>query len=204
MMRFLRQNDVAVFVVLVVRLSWIPWYMGSPEILTAMPSALALILAFSLGGKEGGMALLRSVGRWRVRWSWWGIAVFGMLGIYLIGLVGFMAIGGEAPSFFALRNEPLLVLLFVVIVFLPINGPVGEEFGWRGYLLPKLQSGRMGPLGASFLIGIVWGLWHLPVFFSETGIQGSLGLGFLAPFIAASVASSVIMTWLFKAPRPAF
>ncbi len=201
MARFHKQNEVVVFVVLVVGLSWIPWYLGSPDILTAMPSALALIMAFALGGKEGGMSLLRSAVRWRVGWGWWAVAAFGMVGIYFAGLAAFLATGGEAPSFGALRNEFLLVPIFLVVVFLPFNGPVGEELGWRGYLLPRLQSGRMGPLGASLLIGIVWGLWHLPVFFNESSVQGSLGFEFLAPFVAGSVASAVIMTWLYNRTR---
>jgi hypothetical protein len=51
------------------------------------------------------------------------------------------------------------------------------------------------------LIGVVWGLWHLPVFFNESSVQGSLGFEFLAPFVAGSVASAVIMTWLYNRTR---
>ena len=46
---------------------------------------------------------------------------------------------GTAPSFGVFRNELLFVPVFLVIVFLPINGPIGEELGWRGYLLPAFS-----------------------------------------------------------------
>ncbi|MEJ2216900.1 MAG: CPBP family intramembrane metalloprotease [Gemmatimonadota bacterium] len=198
MSRFLRENEVSAFLVLVIGLSWIPWYLGSPDVLTAIPSSLALVMAFAHGGKGAGMALIRSAVRWRVGWVWWAWACCGMLGIYLVGLGAFAVFGGTVPHFGVFRTEPLFAPVFLVIVFLPVNGPVGEELGWRGYLLPRLQDGWLGPLGASIVIGTVWGVWHLPVFFNDTSVQGSLGLGFLLPYIVGTVASSVIMSWLFN------
>jgi uncharacterized protein len=49
-----------------------------------------------------------------------------------------------------------------VAVFL-LGGPLGEEPGWRGFVLPRLQP-RFGPLGGTLLLGFLWGCWHLPEF----------------------------------------
>ncbi len=84
-----------------------------------------------------------------------------------------------------------------MIVLLPFNGPVGEELGWRGYALPRLQQ-RAGPLIASLVIGAIWGIWHLPNFFNPSSVQASLGLGFLPFFVVGTIADSVLMTWLYN------
>ncbi|MFT4007859.1 MAG: type II CAAX endopeptidase family protein [Lacrimispora sp.] len=66
-------------------------------------------------------------------------------------------------------------------------GCIGEEIGWRGYLLPLLLK-RHSNLVSSILLGIFWGLWH-------AGDYGE-GLGFLL-FVLSTIAISIIMTWLY-------
>jgi hypothetical protein len=198
MTAFLKQHQVNVFFVLVIVLSWFPWYVGiAPETAVFMPSLLGLAMAFAIGGKQGGLNLLRSVGRWRVQPRYWLIACFGPLLMFGIGLGIYLIMGGQAPSFTVFRQELHLLPIFLLVVFLPFNGPLGEELGWRGYALPKLQQSS-GPLIASLVIGAVWGIWHLPVFFNPASVQASLGLGFLIPFVVGTIANSVIMTWLYN------
>ena len=52
----------------------------------------------------------------------------------------------------------------IVILFLPnlIGGPLGEEGGWRGYALPRLQR-RFSPATSSIILGFLWANWHLPL-----------------------------------------
>ena len=198
MRTFLKRHQITIFFVLVIILSWFPWYAGiAPETATFIPSLLGLAMAFAVNGKQGGLNLLRSVGRWRVRLRYWLIAWFGVLVIYGIGLGIYLIMGGQAPSFTVFRQELHLLPIWLVIVFLPWNGAVGEELGWRGYALPRLQQ-RSGPLIASLVIGTIWGIWHLPSFFNPTSVQASLGLVFLIPFVVGTIANSVIMTWLFN------
>lgn len=57
---------------------------------------------------------------------------------------------------------PTLALVFAVRFINPLDGPLGEEPGWRGYALPQLQTGR-APLGAAFILGLLVALWHVPL-----------------------------------------
>ena len=88
-----------------------------------------------------------------------------------------------------------------MVVLMPWNGPVGEEFGWRGYALPKLQN-KYGPLIASLVIGTIWGIWHLPSFFAPQGVVGAIaaavGMIFILPYTLGTIANSIFMTWLYN------
>lgn len=198
MKAFLKRYEIIVFLILVFVLSWFPWYAGiAPETATFMPSLIGLAMAFAVGGKQGGMDLLRSVGHWRVQPRYWLIAWFGPLSIFIIGLGIYLIAGGQPPSFTVFKQELHLLPIWLLVVFLPFNGPVGEELGWRGYALPRLQQ-RSGPLIASLVIGIIWGIWHLPSFFNPASVQASLGLAFLIPVVIGNISNSVIMTWLYN------
>ena len=95
--------------------------------------------------------------------------------------------------------SPALVLpvLFVVtLVIAPfINGlfGFGEELGWRGYLLPKLMV--LGKLKAYLLLGIVWGLWHLPLILIGFTYPGQPILGTLA-LIALTITFGIYLNEL--------
>jgi membrane protease YdiL (CAAX protease family) len=91
--------------------------------------------------------------------------------------------------------DQLLVML--AISFVSDAGPVGEEFGWRGFALPQLLRWRL-PLAAALTLGAIWFAWHLPTFFISTLTQSQLSIPL---FAMNSLALSVIMTWLFLRTR---
>jgi membrane protease YdiL (CAAX protease family) len=84
--------------------------------------------------------------------------------------------------------------LVVNAVYLLIFVTLGEEVGWRGYALPALQA-RYSALLASLILGVLWGLWHLPVFFNPDTSYSNLPFFLFLPFI---VLIAIIMTWLFN------
>jgi hypothetical protein len=87
MKAFLKRHQITIFFVLVIVLSWFPWYSGfAPETVTFMPSLLGLAMALAVGGKQGVLNLFRSVGRWRVQPGYWLKAWFGPLFIFVVGL----------------------------------------------------------------------------------------------------------------------
>jgi hypothetical protein len=109
---------------------------------------------------------------------------------------GGLAVGvatGTTPTF-PWAGQPI-VLLIAFAWILVLGGPVQEEFGWRGYLLDPLQE-RLTPLGGGLAVGLVWAVWHLPLFYipSETIYYDSPFLGF-----AVSITLlSVLMTWVYN------
>ena len=81
-----------------------------------------------------------------------------------------------------------LLFFFLMIV---VDGPLGEEVGWRGFMLPRLLH-WLSPLWASMMVGTVWFLWHLPLYAAD-GV--ALTGGFLASFLAQLLATATIYTW---------
>lgn len=84
-------------------------------------------------------------------------------------------------------------ILRAFIFTLLLGGPLGEEIGWRGFLLPRLLK-KFKPLNACLLVALIWASWHLPLFF----IKGSSQYGF--PFIlffAEITCNSLLSTWVF-------
>lgn len=203
MKTFINRYQLIIFFILTFVFSWFPWYAGiAPEVMAMGPSLAAFILVIIIGGKRGFVDLVRPFGRWRVSLKLWAIAIFGPAVLYLIGLGVHLLLGGEAPPFIMLKEELNLIPLYLVmVVLMPWNGPVGEEFGWRGYALPKLQN-KFDPLIASLIIGTIWGIWHLPSFFAPQGVVGAIaatvGMVFIIPYTLGTIANSIFMTWLYN------
>ncbi|HSN23841.1 MAG TPA: CPBP family intramembrane glutamic endopeptidase, partial [Methylomicrobium sp.] len=77
-----------------------------------------------------------------------------------------------------------------------IIGPLSEEIGWRGYALERLQT-RWNALTSSLMVGLAWGLWHLPLFFMVGTSQHELGIPFIG-FLVGMMANSILYTWLYN------
>lgn len=203
MKTFIKRYQISIFFFLTFVFSWFPWYAGiAPEVMAMGPSLAAFTVVLIIGGKRGFVDLVRPFGRWRASLKLWAVAIFGPAVLYLIGLGVYLLLGGEAPPFIMIKEELNLIPLYLIIVVLmPWNGPVGEEFGWRGFALPKLQS-KYGPLVASLLIGAIWGFWHLPDFFAPLGVVGaltaSIGKVFIPIYALGTIANSIFMTWLYN------
>lgn len=154
------------------------------------PAIAAFIQVIRETGPNGLRLFLKRLLLWRCPASW---AIFLLFGVPLVFYVG----SAWKGNLFA---EPLpfssISTLFLTLFLSVIKGPV-EEFGWRGFALPLLQR-RMAPIWAALLLGVIWGIWHMPAFLLS-GTQQS-AWSFL-PFFAGTVTISVIMTALFNASR---
>ena len=162
---------------------------------TLAPAASAFIVTGVTEGKVGVVRLLRRCVRWRIGVQWY---LFILIGIPIIVLLGAIVVPGAAAAFNPVV-APLLAaypLAFVVTFFL--GGPLGEEPGWRGFALPRLQS-RMGPLRGSVTLGVLWALWHFPLFWS--GVWTPPTIPNMIMFIVMITALTIIMSWVFNHAR---
>jgi uncharacterized protein len=154
-------------------------------LLVAGPTLAALALTARREGAGAALRLASRLLRWRAPLRPWLIAAVATpLAGWLIGRL--FATAGEL--------EPLpLSALLPLLVMLVITGPLGEELGWRGYALPRLLQ-RFSPFAATLLLGLVWGVWHLPAFFLSGLPQEGLPIGW---FMLMALGLSVIATMLY-------
>jgi membrane protease YdiL (CAAX protease family) len=75
----------------------------------------------------------------------------------------------------------------------------GEEVGWRGFALPRIQA-RRSALSSALLLGLAWAGWHLPLFTFSEGLS-RLGIGGTAGWMMSMLTGSVLMAWFFNSSR---
>lgn len=155
---------------------------------TFAPAIVALLLSYRQAGPTAVRALIAKVFDWRVGMKWYAFALLYMALAKLGAAVVFRMMTGDWPAF---TDTPIYLLFAAAILSTPFQA--GEEIGWRGYALPRLVS-RLGLRWAGILLGVIWAVWHVPLFLlPHTDVTGQ-------PFIVFAVAVtalSVAMTWLW-------
>ena len=187
--RVVRKHPLIAFFVLAYLLTW--WIYPVLQISPLLgifglfgPALAAMIMAAVTGGKAGLKALLSRAARWRVGVPWYVIA---------LGLPTVLSLLTAALAYLFGASKVLQVgalSIFDVVLFILV---VGEELGWRGYALPLLLEKR-SPITASLILGVVWGLWHLPTFLVPGTPQYGLPL---TAFVLLTIEYSILMTWVF-------
>ncbi|HET7479355.1 MAG TPA: CPBP family intramembrane glutamic endopeptidase, partial [Rubrobacteraceae bacterium] len=212
--RLLIQHPLVSFFALAYALTWLawsPWYLSEDGIgflhfdgesvsdyintvaLIVGPTLSAFIVTGATEGREGVRRLLRRIVLWRVSLQWYLIVLVG-----IPALIVFCAIvmPGALASFKA-SAVPSTLFLYVVAgaVFLFAGGPVFEEIGWRGFALPRLQR-LYGPLVGSLILGVLWGMWHLPLFFIPSWDTPHGSPLDIALFVIWAVSIAILFTWV--------
>ncbi len=161
------------------------------------PTIAALIVTAIIGGRAGLADLWRRIVGVNVGWGWW-----------LIGLGTPLVLGLVAVIVYALTNSALPELaLFGRVDYLGNIGVLaalalwvatygfGEEIGWRGFALHRMESG--GWVRAAMIIGVLWGLWHLPYFFYKENFI-ALGIGGFVGYLVSIVMGSILLSWIYR------
>jgi len=171
--------------------------------LGALSASLAAIVLVLIEGRKGGLReLLSRALIWRVGIRWWIFALFYAIVPSVAALYLYQLLGGPAVDWSGL--EPLYTIV-PSFIFLTLAAGIGEEFGWRGFLLPRLQA-RHNALVSGLIVGVAWATWHVPLFFIEGTSQYEQRLaGGLLPAILGYaifvIVQSVQFTWLFNNTR---
>jgi uncharacterized protein len=154
------------------------------------PGTAAIIVAAVVGGGAGARALLARMFIWRVGLTWYAVAIGLPFLIQILAILALVPFGGSGLHF---GPNALSLLLLLPIGFLTC---MGEEIGWRGFALPRVQA-RLSALTSAIVVGLLWGVWHLP----PTVLGMIRGTDTLLSFLVALVlvaALSVLMTWVFN------
>lgn len=208
--RYIKNYEILLFVFLTFLFSWTIWgilYISSISIIdnniykkyfSALaclgaygPSIMSIILTAFLYKKSGLKKLLLRLTKWRYNAIYYIIAIFGVPVLTYISYLVCKYIGftGEVKL---ITNPYFILASFTTILF--FGGPLNEEIGWRGFLLPNFQK-NLNPLWSSIIVGIVWACWHLPLFF----IAGTSQYGYpFGLFMVSAILLSILITWLFN------
>ncbi len=152
------------------------------------PGLTALALTHRDGGSEAAGMLIGRVLAGRVDLRFYAFALALMPATKLIVALLHRLITGEWPVF---GTKPWYLMAGAIVLSIWVQA--GEEVGWRGYALPRLAD-RLGLPAASLVLGVVWAVWHLPLFF----VRGGDTFGQSFPFYLLQVtALSVVMAWLY-------
>jgi membrane protease YdiL (CAAX protease family) len=157
----------------------------------SMPSVLAVIFTGILYGKAGIKALLKRLLIWRVNPLWYIFALLFVFIVYHLPYLICNLLGDNFPIY--IGKQYYLIPIHFIGAFI-FWGPMGEELGWRGYVLPRLQA-KFSPLTSSIILGFIWAVWHLPLFYISNSSQ--YGNSFLS-YIMLVVGFSIFYTWIYK------
>ncbi|WP_433218065.1 CPBP family intramembrane glutamic endopeptidase [Dactylosporangium sp. CS-047395] len=216
--RAVQQFPVVTFFVLAFGLSWIAWtpyvlsrsglgvipleipsLLGSTQLVGILPGAYlgplgaAFVVTGLAEGRPGLRRWSRRLVRWRVGWKWYALVLVGVPVSILLATAALPASWGHV----ARPASAILVAYIPILLMQIVTTAMAEEPGWRDFALPRLQQ-RLGAVGGTVVLGLLWGCWHLPLFLTEWG--GWPDVWWVSPieFVAGCVPLSLVMTWVFN------
>jgi membrane protease YdiL (CAAX protease family) len=160
------------------------------------PAVAGITMTAVVDGVAGLRHLLAGLRRWRVGGRWYAVA---LLTAPLVSTSIALALSLTSPAFLpgiVTADDKLSLTLLALVGALTV--PVFEEIGWTGFVMPRLLL-RHGIVATGLLMGVLWGLWHLPLFAGNASSSGSVhpGLLLVALLFAWFVPFRVLMVWLY-------
>jgi uncharacterized protein len=188
MTRIVRRHPLVTFFVLSYVLAWgaLPW----DSFWAFSPLLSALIVISIADGRPGLRRLGSRMVRWRVAWWWYAVAIAVPVGVQFAAIAGNRSAGAGAPSWDQFSAWHAVLTVFAMNLLFPLGGPLGEEPGWRGFALPRLQAGH-SPLRATLILAALVTGWHVPLAFAPAFDLGPVD-------IATTFAVTIWYAWLFN------
>lgn len=159
-----------------------------------MPGIAAILLTAILTGKKGVGGLFRPLKIWRVNIGWYLFAALFQPVLFVVARWIDALFGNTyeiVPPLSAVDAPIAFVVPVVIITAIP--GAFMEELGWRGFALPRLHN-RNSALIASIILGLIWGVWHIPsmMYFDETNVWN------VTWAVLNFIPATILFTWLFN------
>jgi len=200
--------SLSLYMALAFLIMWGLFFLGKCGIIkAASPLFMVMFVVGSWGPTIAAVLTLlflregRDIGKLFIGWTRWNVGAgwilaalspFAVAGLIILVYLGFMGNPIVNPSPQTVFSGLLAVLLSGFL-----TGPSGEEPGWRAFATPRLQQ-HLSALGASVVLGVIWALWHLPLWF----LKGTPQFGSpYAPFALSCVVQTVFFTWIFNNTR---
>ena len=153
------------------------------------PSIVALILTLRSKGKAGlyelfvGQTIRKAAPKW---------LLISLIGIPFLVCIAVLTSVNFDFSSVQLRTTQLMPQMLVIVLI-----ALGEEYGWRAFLLPKLMN-RFSVFHSSIILGFVWGIWHFPAYLIGTGVPQEMN--FLV-FLLWVVLGTLFISWMYYYTR---
>jgi membrane protease YdiL (CAAX protease family) len=194
---FFKRHSLSIGLALMFALTW-PLYAKLGLFVGYGLAAACLIVTALTRGTAGIMALLRRFLLWRVAAKWYAVVLALPIALYTTAMLLQTILSGAPPDFANTTSHTLFgdsprIWLFIVPFFLVDAVTNGEELAWRGFVLPRYQT-RFNALTSSLLVGVIWGVWHLPR-------VAPYGAWAIAHAILHNVAVAVVFTWVYNSTR---
>ncbi|MCJ7736835.1 MAG: CPBP family intramembrane metalloprotease [Anaerolineae bacterium] len=156
--------------------------------LFASPSVLGILMTRALDGREGLRALFSRAVRWRVNPLWYAAALLICPAVVGLSYVAQGLLGGPlAPIDLGAK--------LVMAIPIALVASIMEEFGWRGFALPRLQR-RYSAVVSTLIVGLGWAAWHAPINYLVAVNYGPQALPMMLLLAADVLPISLIMTWI--------
>lgn len=155
----------------------------------------ALYLVARQKGWNGIKSLLKRGTDYRFGKGWWLVVLALFPVVISVAYVISISTKGVVPHSEAEGQYWFLPFIFFAVLF--TGGPLQEEFGWRGYALPRLQD-MYSPFVSSLILGFVWGVWHLPQFLVPHEKTGMFYITPVWSFLLTVMAASFVYTWVYN------
>ena len=193
---WIARHQLPVFFCLAYVLSWYPWIIALVQGRSTGPNPLgpfvaAMIIAAIAGGRKELKGLLSRLVRARVGWRYYAFVFAFPVTLCLAAAALAMLVTGSHPQ---LPGSEKLRELPEKFIFIFLFIGLGEEPGWRGFALPRLQK-HHSPLAASLILAPLWAIWHLPLMGNE------FPLPILPAFLVSLLGGTLVQTWLFNRTR---
>jgi membrane protease YdiL (CAAX protease family) len=165
------------------------------------PGVAAIVVTLLTVGRGGVRRLFRPIRRWRVGIQWYIFVLLFPVGKWLVAYVLDVLLGqsyelGVSPILSVFGPEQAIMLPIAVVFAFP--NTLGEELGWRGFALPKLQA-KSSALVSSVIIGLFWGLWHVPTWVAQ-GVSDLSTLPLFAE-VVSMVPVAILFTWVYNSTK---